>query len=236
MTVLPESGPVFHWFLPTRGDSDTPGVIPAFSDTVLPPDRRLPTLEYLTEVARATEYAGLHSVLTPGALAVRTPGCALLGGRREDGPVRFHRRGPAQSGVADAAGPAGRHQRCARRRRIPGLESRCRRGWLMTAPAELMHAARSWTTSPIRCRLSASATRSPRPTTRSAGTTPPPSSCWTAVRSVWSPATNSTQLATSQARPSSLPRPAQQTRRGRGSPDAAQLFDTDTHPTRRGST
>lgn len=105
-----------------------------------------------------------------------------------------------------------------------------------SAPAELMHAARSWTTSPIHCRLSASATRSPRPTTRSAGTTPPPSSCWTAVRSVWSPATNSTQLATSQARPSSLPRPAQQTRRGRGSPDAAQLFDTDTHPTRRGST
>ena len=36
MTVLPESGPVFHWFLPTRGDSDTPGVIPAFGDTVVP--------------------------------------------------------------------------------------------------------------------------------------------------------------------------------------------------------
>ena len=32
MTLLPESGPVFHWFLPTRGDSDTPGVIPAFGD------------------------------------------------------------------------------------------------------------------------------------------------------------------------------------------------------------
>src|SRR5664279_5150058 len=85
MTVLPESGPVFHWFLPTRGDSDTSGVIPAFSDTVLPPDRRLPTLEYLTEVARATEYAGLHSVLTPGALAVRTPGalCSAVAARTD---------------------------------------------------------------------------------------------------------------------------------------------------------
>ena len=36
MTVFPESGPVFHWFLPTRGDSDTPGVIPAFGDTAVP--------------------------------------------------------------------------------------------------------------------------------------------------------------------------------------------------------
>jgi alkanesulfonate monooxygenase len=64
-SVNSHSDPVFHWFLPTRGDSDTPGVIPAFGDTEVKPGRRAATLEYLTEVARAAEEGGFHSVLTP---------------------------------------------------------------------------------------------------------------------------------------------------------------------------
>lgn len=60
--------PVFHWFLPTRGDSDSPGVIPAFGDTVVGTGRRLPTVNYLSQVATAAENAGFHSVLTPVGL------------------------------------------------------------------------------------------------------------------------------------------------------------------------
>lgn len=85
MTVLPESGPVFHWFLPTRGDSDTPGVIPAFGDTVVPSGRRLPTLDYLTEVATAAEHAGFHSVLTPVGLGCPDPWvlCSAIAARTD---------------------------------------------------------------------------------------------------------------------------------------------------------
>jgi alkanesulfonate monooxygenase SsuD/methylene tetrahydromethanopterin reductase-like flavin-dependent oxidoreductase (luciferase family) len=102
MTVFPESGPVFHWFLPTRGDSDTPGVIPAFGDTVVPQGRRLPTLEYLTEVARAAEHAGFHSVLTPVASAVRTPGSS----------ARRSPRGRTDSVSSSRSGQAWRHRLC----------------------------------------------------------------------------------------------------------------------------
>jgi alkanesulfonate monooxygenase len=65
--------PVFHWFLPTRGDSDSPGAIPAFGDTVVQPGRRLATLDYLTQVAMAAENAGFHSVLTPVGLGCPDP-------------------------------------------------------------------------------------------------------------------------------------------------------------------
>lgn len=65
---LDAAQPVFHWFLPTRGDSDSPGVIPAFGDTKVESGRRLPTIEYLTQVATAAEDAGFHSVLTPVGL------------------------------------------------------------------------------------------------------------------------------------------------------------------------
>ena len=85
MTVHPESGPVFHWFLPTRGDSDTPGVIPAFGDTVVRAGRRIPTLDYLTEVARAAEHAGFHSVLTPVGLGCPDPWvlCSAIAARTD---------------------------------------------------------------------------------------------------------------------------------------------------------
>jgi len=88
MTLLPESGPVFHWFLPTRGDSDTPGVIPAFGDTgdtAGAASRRLPTLDYLTSVARAAEQAGFHSVLTPVGLGCPDPWvlCSAIAARTD---------------------------------------------------------------------------------------------------------------------------------------------------------
>ncbi len=65
--------PVFHWFLPTRGDSDSPGVIPAFGDTEVRSGRRLPTIDYLTQVANAAENAGFRSVLTPVGLGCPDP-------------------------------------------------------------------------------------------------------------------------------------------------------------------
>ena len=50
--------PVFHWFLPTRGDSDSPGMIPAFGNTQVQSGRRLPTIDYLTQVVRS--HVGSH--------------------------------------------------------------------------------------------------------------------------------------------------------------------------------
>lgn len=64
---------VFSWFLPTRGDSDTPGVIPAFGDTKVADGRRLPTLSYLTEVAQAAEQGGFTSILTPVGIGCPDP-------------------------------------------------------------------------------------------------------------------------------------------------------------------
>jgi alkanesulfonate monooxygenase len=79
------AAPVFHWFLPTRGDSDTPGVIPAFGDTEVAAGRRLPTLEYLAEVAAAAEAAGFHSVLTPVGIGCPDPWvvCSAVAARTE---------------------------------------------------------------------------------------------------------------------------------------------------------
>jgi len=73
----------FHWFLPTRGDSDTPGRVPAFGDTVVQDGRRPATLDYLTQVARAAEDAGFHSVLTPVGLGCPDPWvlCSAIAGR-----------------------------------------------------------------------------------------------------------------------------------------------------------
>lgn len=84
MTTSPDApAPVFHWFLPTRGDSENPGEVPAFGDTRVSPGRRLPTLAYLTEVARAAEQGGFHSVLTPVGLGCPDPWvvCSSIAGR-----------------------------------------------------------------------------------------------------------------------------------------------------------
>src|SRR5690348_14198232 len=76
-------GPVFHWFLPTRGDSDTPGRVPASGDTLVQDGKRPATLDYLTQVARAAEAAGFHSVLTPVGLGCPDPWvlCSAIAGR-----------------------------------------------------------------------------------------------------------------------------------------------------------
>ena len=71
MTTVVE--PVFNWFLPTRGDSDSPGFVPAFGDTKVRAGRRLPTLDYLTDIARAAEDAGFAAVLTPVGLGCPDP-------------------------------------------------------------------------------------------------------------------------------------------------------------------
>lgn len=77
--------PRFHWFLPTRGDADTPGFIPAFGDTQVRAGRREPTLDYLTQVARAAEDSGFHSALTPVGLGCPDPWvlCSAIAARTE---------------------------------------------------------------------------------------------------------------------------------------------------------
>ncbi len=77
--------PVFHWFLPTRGDSDTPGVIPAFGDTEVQPGRRSATLDYLTDVARAAEVGGFDAVLTPVGIGCPDPWilCSAIASRTQ---------------------------------------------------------------------------------------------------------------------------------------------------------
>ena len=67
----PSVDPIFHWFLPVRGDSRDPGVVtPADgSDS----ETRPPTLDYLTMVAQAAEQAGFDSLLTPVGIGCLDP-------------------------------------------------------------------------------------------------------------------------------------------------------------------
>jgi hypothetical protein len=101
MTVLPESGPVFHWFLPTRGDSDTPGVIPE-GDTVVPPGRQVTD-------------AGIPDRGRQGGGARRHPFRAHPGGPWLSGPpgcsARWSPRGRTGSVSSSRSGPAWRHRR-----------------------------------------------------------------------------------------------------------------------------
>ncbi len=75
LTVIGAGGaridPVFHWFLPVRGDSRDPGVVTP-ADGV-GPDTRPPTLEYLALVAQAAEQAGFDSLLTPVGIGCLDP-------------------------------------------------------------------------------------------------------------------------------------------------------------------
>ncbi|MET7418637.1 LLM class flavin-dependent oxidoreductase [Dactylosporangium sp. NPDC005555] len=67
------SDPVFHWFLPTGGDDHAVGagthggIIGAQDTTPLPRSatHRAPTLDYLTQIARAADQLGYTGVLTP---------------------------------------------------------------------------------------------------------------------------------------------------------------------------
>ncbi len=67
------SDPVFHWFLPTGGDdhavgAGTHGGIIGAQDTAPLPrsaTHRAPTLDYLTQIARAADQLGYTGVLTP---------------------------------------------------------------------------------------------------------------------------------------------------------------------------
>ncbi|GAB3826074.1 LLM class flavin-dependent oxidoreductase [Dactylosporangium cerinum] len=67
------SDPVFHWFLPTGGDdhavgAGTHGGIIGAQDTAPLPrsaTHRAPTLDYLTQIARAADQLGYAGVLTP---------------------------------------------------------------------------------------------------------------------------------------------------------------------------
>ncbi|WP_432835520.1 LLM class flavin-dependent oxidoreductase [Dactylosporangium sp. CA-092794] len=53
----------FHWFLPTTGDGDQVGAATVAAGAAR--HDRAPTVEYLSEVARAAERAGFDSALTP---------------------------------------------------------------------------------------------------------------------------------------------------------------------------
>ncbi|MEV4136596.1 LLM class flavin-dependent oxidoreductase [Dactylosporangium sp. NPDC049742] len=69
----PVTGPVFHWFLPTGGDDRAVGagthggIIGATDAAPLPRSAtfRPPTLDYLTQLARAADQLGYAGVLTP---------------------------------------------------------------------------------------------------------------------------------------------------------------------------
>ena len=66
-----EPDPVFHWFLPVRGDSRDPGVVTP-ADGV-GEETRAPSLDYLTLVAQAAEQAGFDSLLTPVGIGCLDP-------------------------------------------------------------------------------------------------------------------------------------------------------------------
>ena len=57
--------PSFHWFLPTSGDGHQIGGVTAVQRRSDAASRRAPTLDYLSQVARAAELAGFEAALTP---------------------------------------------------------------------------------------------------------------------------------------------------------------------------
>ena len=78
MTVPPESGPVFHWFLPTRGDSDTPEAVaslpglPVAVPVVLARAGRRHGVT-ATEVLGSIDAAVLRAAISAGRVDARSP-------------------------------------------------------------------------------------------------------------------------------------------------------------------
>ncbi|MFI5807023.1 LLM class flavin-dependent oxidoreductase [Streptomyces sp. NPDC051561] len=65
--------PLLHWFLPTGGDGRDPGGVTAVQGRTGAATRRPADIGYLTQVARAAEQAGFHSLLTPVGLGCVDP-------------------------------------------------------------------------------------------------------------------------------------------------------------------
>ncbi|MGW7414919.1 LLM class flavin-dependent oxidoreductase [Streptomyces sp. NPDC054863] len=65
--------PLLHWFLPTGGDGRDPGGVTAVQGRTGSATRRPADIGYLSQVARAAEQAGFHSLLTPVGLGCVDP-------------------------------------------------------------------------------------------------------------------------------------------------------------------
>ncbi|MFB7512465.1 LLM class flavin-dependent oxidoreductase [Streptomyces sp. NPDC056144] len=70
---MPENPLLLHWFLPTGGDGRDPGGVTAVQGRTGSATRRAADIPYLTQVARAAEQAGFHSLLTPVGLGCVDP-------------------------------------------------------------------------------------------------------------------------------------------------------------------
>ncbi|WP_327118924.1 LLM class flavin-dependent oxidoreductase [Streptomyces sp. NBC_01341] len=70
---MPEEPLLLHWFLPTGGDGRDPGGVTAVQGRTSAATRRPADVGYLTQVARAAEQAGFHSLLTPVGLGCVDP-------------------------------------------------------------------------------------------------------------------------------------------------------------------
>ncbi|MER7763645.1 LLM class flavin-dependent oxidoreductase [Streptomyces sp. NPDC097619] len=70
---MPEDPLLLHWFLPTGGDGRDPGGVTAVQARTGAATRRPADVPYLTQVARAAEQAGFHSLLTPVGLGCVDP-------------------------------------------------------------------------------------------------------------------------------------------------------------------
>ncbi|MGW6870588.1 LLM class flavin-dependent oxidoreductase [Streptomyces sp. NPDC054904] len=70
---MPENPLRLHWFLPTGGDGRDPGGVTAVQGRSRAATRRPADIPYLTQVARAAEQAGFHSLLTPVGLGCVDP-------------------------------------------------------------------------------------------------------------------------------------------------------------------
>ncbi|MYS07600.1 LLM class flavin-dependent oxidoreductase [Streptomyces sp. SID6041] len=70
---MQENPLLLHWFLPTGGDGRDPGGVTAVQGRTGSATRRSADIPYLTQVARAAEQAGFHSLLTPVGLGCADP-------------------------------------------------------------------------------------------------------------------------------------------------------------------
>ncbi|MFJ2296350.1 LLM class flavin-dependent oxidoreductase [Streptomyces sp. NPDC087894] len=70
---MPDSPLLLHWFLPTGGDGRDPGGVTAVQGRTGAATRRPADIGYLSQVARAAEQAGFHSLLTPVGLGCVDP-------------------------------------------------------------------------------------------------------------------------------------------------------------------
>jgi alkanesulfonate monooxygenase len=78
-----------HWFLPTGGDSRQVGAVTVTEGRTAAAAARAPSVDYLTQVARAAEASGFDAVLTPVGIGCEDPWVSCASVAQHTSRLRF---------------------------------------------------------------------------------------------------------------------------------------------------